>query len=123
MRLYLRGREIERVPVPFHGFRRLAQPLSPDAPPDRFQAWLESFSATNGLYWLDDGSFLIQYLDQKGSDRLFSLFHMRRDGEPVWESPGSPRLLATSPEGSLVFVKPGAEAPNQWSIASLSTGR
>lgn len=117
--LFVRGREIGALPVPFRGFRRLVEPLSPDAPPDRFQAWLESFSAANGLYWLQDGSFLVQYVDQKGSDRLFSLLHMRRNGEPVWESPGSPRLLTISPEGSLVFVKRGAEAPNQWSIASL----
>lgn len=123
VRLYVRGREIEKLPLHFRAFRRLAEPLSPDAPPPRFQAWLESFSAANGLYWLQDGSFLIQYLDQKGSDRLFSLLHMRRNGEPVWEAPGTPRLLALSPKGSLVFVKRGAEAPNEWSIASLSAGR
>jgi hypothetical protein len=120
--LFVRGGEIGTLPVPMRGIRRLAAPLSPP-PPDRFQAWFESFSTPNGLYWLKDGSFLIQYLDRKGPDSLFSLLHMRRNGEPVWVSPGSPRLLAISSEGSLVFVKRGAAAPNQWSIASLPAGR
>lgn len=121
LHLFLRGgREIGKMPLPFRGFRRLSDPLSPEGSPEQFQSWLESFSATTDLYWLPDGSFLVQYLDQKRSDRVWSLLHMRRDGGPLWETAGSPKLLATAADGSLVFVRPGAEAPNVWSIGRVA---
>lgn len=122
--LFLRGgRQIGVVPVAFRGFRRLHEPLADNASPDGMRAWLESFSAATDVFWLNDGSFLVQYVDQERSDRLHSLLHMRRNGEPSWEVSHGPRLLAVAPDGSLVFVKPGAEAPNQWSIATLASRR
>ncbi|HET7228497.1 MAG TPA: hypothetical protein VFJ16_00710 [Longimicrobium sp.] len=121
VRLFVRGgRPIGAIPVPFRGFRPLTTPLDPAAPPDRFQAWIESFSAATDLYWLQDGSFLVQYFDQKRSDHLFSLLHMSRDGNPVWEVSHTPKLLALTAQDSLVFVRPGADAPNEWSIATLA---
>ncbi|HEX8831022.1 MAG TPA: hypothetical protein VF705_07655, partial [Longimicrobium sp.] len=117
------GRALEKIPVPFAGFHRLEKPLAANAPPQEFQKWLGSFSTATDVFWLRDGGFLIQYMDQQGSDRTYSLLRMDRHGRRVWEVAGSPRLLAVSPRDSLVFVKKGAEAPNEWSIAELAAVR
>jgi hypothetical protein len=124
VRLFLRdGREAGKIPVRFGGFHPIEQPLSPNLPPDQFQRWLGSFSTVTDLFWLRSSGFLVQYMDQHGSDRTYSLLRMDRHGRKLWEVAGSPRLLAVTPQDSLVFVKPGAEAPNTWSIAALSAVR
>ncbi|HET7464358.1 MAG TPA: hypothetical protein VFJ82_24075 [Longimicrobium sp.] len=123
VRLFDRGRQIGKVAVPFRGFRKMETPLEPDPPPERFRAWWESYSTVTDLYWLRDGTFLVQYADQLRSDRRYSLLHMSREGTPLWEASGSPNLLTLAADESLVFVKPGAEAPNEWSIATLTAGR
>jgi hypothetical protein len=118
-----RGRALGKVPVPYRAFRPMREPLPEHASPAAIERWEQSFSSSTNLFWLRDGSFLVQYLDQKNSDRSFGLLRMTRRGGGDWEVAGSPRLLAVRPEGLLVFVKPGAEAPNRWSLAEFSATR
>jgi hypothetical protein len=107
--LPLRARGLRPVSIPFPGGGREA-----------FMKWRESFSMVSRVFWLHDGSFLVQYYDMLGSEQRWSLVHLRRDGEPLHEIAGTPRLLAISPDGeTLVFEKPGAEAPNEWRLATL----
>ena len=47
---------------------------------------------------------------------------MRLDhsGKPLFEAPGTPRLMALMPDGgTLVFARPGAETPNELQLASV----
>lgn len=117
------GRALAKIPIPFANFHALEKPLPANRPPQEFQEWLGSFSTATDVFWLDDGTFLIQYMDQHASDRMYSLLHMDRAGRKLWEVTNAPRLLAVAAADSLVFVKKGAEAPNEWSIAKLSVVR
>jgi hypothetical protein len=116
-----RGRALGKVPVPFRGFRRLDE----DAPlPGRnggvvqAREWVGTFSLVSDLFWLADGTFVVQYQDREGPEPRWRLLRMTRDGRRLFESRDTPRLLAADPaSGSLYFVTPGSETPNRWSRA------
>lgn len=115
------GRELGRVTIPFEHFRRLTRPMPiSGATVDAFRAWGETFSAISQLYWLRDGSFLVQYYDMRGVEPQWRLLHMDRSGRRLFERLDTPRLLAAGgPADELVFVHPSADAPNVWVSARL----
>lgn len=113
------GRSVGKLPIPFHSFRRIEKPV-PRGTMDDFKRWSESFSAASSIFWLSDGGFLVQYWDRRNGAPSWRLTRLTRKGVGVWEVIDSPQLLAVGPADTLVFVKPGAEAPNVWSIARLS---
>lgn len=112
------GSPAGRVPIRFRGFRRMSQPV-PQGSDEEFQAWRRTYSAASDLFWLRDGSFLVEYFDRDASEMHYGLLHMARDGRGIWEVPDAPYLLAVTSEDSLVFVTRGSDAPNQWSLANL----
>jgi hypothetical protein len=118
-----RGTSVGRVAIPFARFRRLTRPMpTSGANLEDFRKWTETFSAISHLYWLRDGSFLVQYYDMKGVEPQWRLLHMSREGQLRFEGVDTPKLLATGGGGDgneLVFVHPAAEAPNQWVSARL----
>lgn len=116
------GASLGRVAIPFQQFRRLSRPMpTSGSNVDDFRTWTETFSAVSHLYWLRDGSFLVQYYDMKGVEPQWRLLHMSRDGQLRFESVDTPKLLATGGGNvdELLFVHPAAEAPNQWVSARL----
>lgn len=120
VRMYTRdGREVGKVAIPFRHFRRLESGMPQQGGPAELQEWMESYSAASGLFWLSDGTFLVQYYDQRDAETVWRLLRMTRDGRPLMEIVDSPKLLAGSEPDALTFVKPGAEAPNVWSRARL----
>lgn len=98
-------------------FRMLDEPLPTRASPARFVRWTESFSSTSRVFWSGKG-FLVEYFDMVGHEPRWSLIHLARDGTVLFEIPDIPKLLTPTPADSgLVFIKPGSELPNIWSIA------
>lgn len=122
--IYLFGRtgaELGRIAIPFERFRRLSRPMpTSGATVEAFRAWSETFSAISHLYWLRDGSFLVQYFDMQGVEPRWRLLHMDRTGRRLFEGVDTPKLLAAGGAADeLVFVHPAAEAPNVWVSARL----
>lgn len=115
------GAELGRIAIPFERFRRLTRPMpTSGATVDAFRAWGETFSAVSHLYWLRDGSFLVQYFDMQGVEPRWRLLHMDRTGRRLFEGVDTPKLLAAGgTAGELVFVHPAADAPNVWVSARL----
>ena len=117
----VRGRLLERVPIPFLGFRRPSEPMPKLASLDEYRKWASGFSAISQVFWLADGSFLVLYFDTDGVAPRWRLHHMSRGGRRRFEILDSPQLLAASPAGgSLYFVAPGAETPASWTVGSLA---
>ena len=113
------GARAGALPIRARGLRRMESKF-PGGDRESLVKWQEAFSTLSRVFWLSDGSFLVQYYDMLGSEQRFSLVRMRRDGEPIFEIQNTPRLLAVSPDGeTLLFTKPGAEVPNEWRLASL----
>lgn len=110
-----------RVPFGATTFRRATEPMPDDARgPAAFTRWAETFSTAAGVYWLSDGSFLVQFFDRRGAEPRWRLLHIFRDGRPPREVVDAPHLLALAAGDTLVFVKPGSDTPNAWALARLS---
>lgn len=115
------GKDLGRIAIPFERFRRLTRPMPTSGGTiEAFRAWGETFSAISQLYWLLDGSFLVQYYDLEGMEPRWRLLHMDRAGRRLFEGVDTPRLLsAGGAADELLFVHPGADAPNVWVPARL----
>ena len=120
----LDGRRLGAVPIPFRHFRRLSEnrPVpSQLAGLTAARAWVGSFSMISDVFWLRDGTFLVQYQDRVGSEPRWRLLRMRRDGTPLFEAVGTPYLMQVDPAtGVLYFQKPGSAVPNVLSLAVLT---
>ena len=120
----LDGRKLGAVAIPFRHFRRLSEdrPIpGPNAEVVDAREWIGSFSMISDLFWMRDGTFLVQYEDRVGSEPRWRLLRMRRDGTVLFEAVGTPYLLQVDPAtGVLYFQKPGSPVPNVWSRAVLA---
>jgi hypothetical protein len=111
------GRSAGKVPIRFQRFR----PITPA--PRRLERedgrrWATSFSLITDLFWLPDGDFVVQFQDRTLVDRNWHLHRMSRGGRRVAEVHDTPHLLAVDAATSLLwFVRPGADAPNEWTAA------
>jgi hypothetical protein len=117
----LSGQLLEKVQIPFRHFRPLREPMPPSGSHlDAFRAWSESFSAISSIFWMADGSFLIEYFDLQGMEPRLSVAHVSRTGELLSEHNGSPRVLATDSEDTLVyFAESEMLSPNLWAVGRL----
>ncbi|HEU4452687.1 MAG TPA: hypothetical protein VFR81_06480 [Longimicrobium sp.] len=116
----VRGRLLERVPIPFQRFRRPTEPMPKLAGIDEYRKWASGFSAISQIHWLSDGSFIIQYFDTDGMTPRWRLAHLTRRGRRLFEVLDSPQLLAVSQASdSLYFVTPDAETPAFLTAASV----
>lgn len=119
-----RGEPHGSVPIPFVHFRRVGPhvPEGGDDPAKR-ERWLTSFDYVADVHWLPGGDLLVPYqsvVPGGAYTRDWHLVRMTRAGRPVFELRSIPRLLTVDPgSGALYLVKPGAEVPNQWTLAHL----
>lgn len=117
------GDVVDKIPVPFRFFRHLSEdvPLpSPNAGVVKAREWIGSFSMIANVFWLPDGSFLVQYQDRNGPTPQWRLMHMGRHGQHLREVVDSPQLLAVDSSGpTLYFVDPSSLTPDRWKAARL----
>lgn len=112
------GEETARVPLPFTAFRRM-ETYNPRLPPEQLQQeWLSQLDLLTDVFWLDDGSLLIQYEKPRGADSEWGLLRTTRTGDRIFETTNTPRLLAVSGE-RLYFIHPESITPNLWLVARL----
>jgi len=117
------GNRLGEVPIPFQHFRKLAE----GAPMPKLdevlgaREWVGTFSLISHVFWLKDGSFLVQYQDRIGTEPSWRLLHMRRDGQALLERRDTPKLLNVDRANDyLVFTSPGSETQNEWSRVRLA---
>lgn len=117
------GAPLGAVRLPFLDFRHGARTLPRDGTDPRVRAqWLSSFDFVADVHWLPDGSLLVPFQNvspERALERRWHLLRTTRTGERVWEVRDVPRLIDVAGEDGLYFVRPGAEAPNQWAVARL----
>jgi hypothetical protein len=117
----LLGRRVGAVPLRVQGIRRFDPGMRPPHM-DLVSAreWFGRFSLISDVYWLHDGSFLLQYQDRVGVEPRWRLARVGRDGHPLFESTDTPYLVSVDPAGdTLWFVRPGSATPNVWTAAHL----
>ena len=118
-----RGDALGSRPIPFRGFRRGEAKLPDGGDPRERARWLASFDFVADVHWLPDGRLLIPYqnvVPERAMERRWHLLRMDRSGRADAEVRDLPRLLdVDGRDGTLYFVKRGAEAPNQWEPARL----
>jgi hypothetical protein len=116
----LDGKARGKISLPFSGFRPIRKPMPVNESPLQFRRWVESFSTASHLYWQPNGTLLVQFFDTYDTQPQWRLLGLRSNGTPLFEIKDSPKLLALSPSSdSLIFVKPGSDLPNVWSIAEV----
>jgi hypothetical protein len=120
----LQGRELKKQPIPFHFFRPLSERRPfPGSNSDVVAAreWLGSFSLISHLFWMGDGSFLVQYQDRVGTEPHWRLLAMTAQGERRFEAMDTPYLLQadSADGGELYFQQPGSLTPNVWAEGRL----
>lgn len=107
----------ERMKVPFRTerYRPYADPSSWPPPPD----WQYSFSILSRADWLPDGTLLVRYGRFTESGTVWSLANVTLDGVVRFDLADVPQLLTVGGDGrELVFVAPGADAPNVWRVGA-----
>lgn len=118
------GKPLGSISIPFAAFRRVGRHV-PDGGEDpvRREKWLTSFDYVADVHWLPDGDLLVAYqsiVPGGAYTRDWHLTRMTASGTRVFELRDVPRLLAVDPlQGGLYLVKPGAEVPNEWTLALL----
>jgi hypothetical protein len=119
----LDGRPLRKVPIPFRHFRRLSEGgrlPGPNSGVVAAREWLASFSLISHLFWLRDGTLLVQYQDRMGAEPHWRLLRMTADGAPLFEIVGTPYLLEVDRRtDELYFQKPGSPTPDVWTLATL----
>jgi hypothetical protein len=82
--------------------------------------WIGSFSLVAHLFWMRDGTLLVQYQDRVGAEPHWRLLRMTARGERIFDALGTPYLIqADRASGALYFQKPGSLTPNAWTEARL----
>jgi WD40 repeat protein len=120
LRFYnLQGRELKRSAIPFRGFRPLREPMPPSDQQEGIARWVETFSSLAQIHWTAQGTLLIQYFDMAGHEPQWRLVGLRGDGTKLFELLESPRLLAVTPDTSLVFANPSHDELNSWLVGRL----
>lgn len=119
----LDGRLRRKTPISSEHFRRFTEDVGMPRSGNGVQSameWIGSFSLMSNLFWLEDGSFLIQYQDRRGPAPEWRLLLMQANGSVVFEVIDTPRLLNVDDEtNTLYFIDPRSEVPNTWLRAVL----
>jgi hypothetical protein len=115
------GTQVGKVPFRAGHFRTIERPMPIRQSLGKLDSWLGSFSAAARLFWAPDESFFISFYDTATPNELeWGLLRVAPRGAASFEISNAPKLLSVSPvDASLVFMNPGSEAPNVFSIASL----
>ena len=119
----LNGRMLRKVPIPFRHFRPVSERRRLPRPDDDVVAvreWVGTFSFISYLFWLRDGTLLVQYQDRVGIEPHWRLLAMTANGAPLFDIVETPKLLQVdSATDVLYFQKPGSLTPNVWTEAML----
>jgi hypothetical protein len=119
----LNGRALRKVPIPFRHFRPVSESrrlMKPDDDIVAAREWAGSFSFICHLFWLHNGTLLIQYQDRVGTEPHWRLLGMTAQGAPLFEEVDTPRLIQVdAATDALYFQKPGSLTPNVWTEATL----
>lgn len=110
-----------RMKLPYRDFRYLREGQPENSSPEAFRVWAESYSVGSRIYWLRDGSFVIQYFDRVGSEQKWSTLHVDRFGRSLFEGQ-TPKLLTvlrTPARSALLFAAAENAEPNQWRLANF----
>ena len=114
--IYLFGSQGDRlnsIAIPISDFRR-ATPPPQGAGMDGIAQWVDSFTMITDIFWLLDGSFIVQYQDRTDMLPDWRFVHLSRSGSLIGEVIDSPRILAgPDREGHLYFQEPGSLTPNR----------
>ena len=113
----LEGQALGRVPLPIQGFPHIDS-YEPQASPPELQRWLDDLLLLVDVYWLDDGSFLVQYQRPRGADNEWNLVRTNMRGHLLLDVRNTPQLLAVA-DGRLYFIDPRSLTPNRWVIAEF----
>lgn len=114
------GRALGTFAMPFATENRPAKALSPSATPPELAAWAAGIRRNVRLFWLADGSFVVQTGRRSAARRLiWGLLHATRDGKAMFESASTPRLM-TVIGPTFYFRDDSREEPNAWFTAQLS---
>jgi hypothetical protein len=120
----LNGRALRKVPIPFRYFRPVSERGRLPGSDDGIVAareWVGTFSFICHLFWLRDGTLLVQYQDRVGTEPHWRLLHMTVQGAPLFEAIDTPRLLQVDSETDVLYLhKPGSLTPNVWTEATLA---
>lgn len=112
-----------KVHIPFEHFRPLSESRPyPGSGAGVVEAreWIGSFSLVSHLFWMRDGTLLVQYQDRVGTEPHWRLLRMTAQGERIFDALGTPYLIqADRSSGALYFQKPGSLTPNAWTEARL----
>lgn len=105
------GEEIDQIPLPFAAFRRM-EGYDSRLPAELLQEWLGQLDLLTDIFWLDDGSLLVQYERPRDADESeWGLLRTTPGGDRVFEIANTPRVLAVSGD-HLYFVDPSSLTPN-----------
>lgn len=118
------GTPVRALALPSPRFRRVGRDVPENGDDPRTRArWLASFDYVADVFWMHDGDLLVPYqsiVPDGAYTREWHLLRLGRSGEQKLEMRSVPRLLAVdSRADQLYFVAPGAEAENEWVLASL----
>jgi len=90
-----------------------------------FIEWATTFSFASDLFWLEDGSFLVQYAEYvnvRTGEKEFSLAHVSEDGHLNFDVPKAPQLFTIDcEEDEAYFVHPDSQTKERWAVGRLST--
>jgi hypothetical protein len=115
------GTPLGAVPIPSRFLRRLdPQRVPKGRDVEAAREWLNGFSLVSDLFWLADGSFLVQYQDRDGPVPDWRLLRMSRTGRPLFESVDTPMLQFVDANMTVYFIQPGASAQNVWATARFA---
>jgi hypothetical protein len=119
----LNGRALRKVPIPFRHFRPVSESRRLPKPDDDVVAsrqWVGTFSFICHLFWLRDGTLLVQYQDRVGTEPHWRLLGMTAQGAPLFDEVDTPYLIQADPAtDALYFRKPGSLTINVWTEATL----
>jgi hypothetical protein len=119
----LKGEALRKVPIPFRHFRPVSERRRIPGSDDDIVAareWVGTFSFICDVFWLRDGTLLVQYQDRVGTEPHWRLLGMTAQGKPLFEEVDTPYLIRADPGTDvLYFRKPGALTPNVWTQATL----
>ena len=116
-----RGRTLEKIAIPFRGFRRPSERMPVRASIDEYRLWASHFSAISQVFWQSDGSFLVQYFDTNGvepepapaANDTARRAALRSEGQPAAARGGGfrPGNVLPAPRGG---------TPSSWVVARLA---
>ena len=111
------GSDLGQVALPMIDFKRIAT-YDPTATPDELDQWLETLHLLVDIWWLEDGTLLVQYQQPQDTDNEWSLLRTDLDGRRYFDLRDTLELLAA--HGNLLFfVDPSSYTPNKWIVVRL----